>query len=426
METMNTINCPKCNTPVNVEGAIYSRLQAEFARKDDQREAEIAEQQWILKEAKDALEKEKNSIELEVQKKLNEERSKLERDLRKDLKKELEEENSQETKELKAQLAAAQQIEITLKAESDAEKERAKRQLQSEREAMQAEMRAETRKQQAQLAEENLEQTKLLKAEAKRAAEEDVQLLLADKEHQLKIAKEQIEQAQKKIQQGATQAQGEVQELLIEKILAEYFRYDKIEEIKKGDRGADCVLRVLSRTGVEMGSILIESKRTNTFGKDWIDKIKEDGIKAKASILLIVTDAFPKDINEFGQKEEVWICSIKNFVWIIEVLREQIIKVYQEKSKYTNQLDKKDMLYDYFGSDEFLAHIKIILKSYSIQQELINKERRAMEKLWKARENSLKKGALSIQSFRGSVENIMGEEFSIIELEEAADNLLED
>ncbi|MGL1260134.1 DUF2130 domain-containing protein, partial [Vibrio parahaemolyticus] len=70
------------------------------------------------------------------------------------------------------------------------------------------------------------------------------------------------------------QLQGEVQELLLEEILKQTFPFDKIEEVGKGVRGADCIQIVRNGTGTEVGKIIYESKRTKDFSQDWIEKLK--------------------------------------------------------------------------------------------------------------------------------------------------------
>ena len=81
---------------------------------------------------------------------------------------------------------------------------------------------------------------------------------------------------QRNAAQGSMQLQGEVQELAIEEYLRNAFPKDDIEEICKGVRGADCVHTVKDNFENVCGRILYESKRTKSFSKDWITKLKDD------------------------------------------------------------------------------------------------------------------------------------------------------
>jgi len=59
----------------------------------------------------------------------------------------------------------------------------------------------------------------------------------------------------RRAEQGSCQLQGEVQELEIERMLSELYPFDEIEEIKKGQRGADILQKVRTTQGIECGKI---------------------------------------------------------------------------------------------------------------------------------------------------------------------------
>jgi len=88
----------------------------------------------------------------------------------------------------------------------------------------------------------------------------------------------------------------------LEELLTTSFPFDKIEEVGKGVRGADCIQIVRNQFGVETGKIIFESKRTKDFSNDWIEKLKTDMRSLGADVAVIVTQAFPKDMERFGEK----------------------------------------------------------------------------------------------------------------------------
>ena len=109
----------------------------------------------------------------------------------------------------------------------------------------------------------------------------------------------------RKQEQGSMQLQGEVQELAIEEFLQRNFISDKILEIKKGARGADCIQLVYNVSGMSCGTIYYESKRTKDFQPAWFEKFKDDVRDQKADIGVIVTQAMPKDMDRFGIKNGI-------------------------------------------------------------------------------------------------------------------------
>ena len=66
------------------------------------------------------------------------------------------------------------------------------------------------------------------------------------------------------------------------------------------------------------------------------------------------------------------------------------------------------MLYDYLTSNEFSEQWKAIREGFMSMKLSIQRERDAMEKMWKAREKQLEKVMLNAAHIRGSIEGIAG------------------
>ncbi|MCZ2458749.1 MAG: DUF2130 domain-containing protein [Chitinophagales bacterium] len=238
--------------------------------------------------------------------------------------------------------------------------------------------------------------------------ENEYQLKLKELEKQLEDQKKLAEEMKRKADQGSMQLQGEVQELALEEMLRNAFPFDLIEEVGKGVRGADCIQTVRNNFGQVCGKIIYESKRTKDFSPDWIEKLKADMRNQKAEVAVIVTQAMPKDMNSFGAKEGVWICTFSEVKALAHILRDGIIKVYQVSKVHENKGDKMHLLYDYLTSTEFAEQWKAIREGFMSMKLSIQKERDAMEKLWKAREKQLEKILLNAAHIQGSVEGIAG------------------
>ena len=212
----------------------------------------------------------------------------------------------------------------------------------------------------------------------------------------------------RKHEQGSMQLQGEVQELLLENILHHTFPHDKIVPVGKGVRGADCIQTVCNPYGNECGKIIYESKRTANFSADWIDKLKADMRSQGADLAVIVTQTLPKDMERFGEKDGVYICTFAEVKSLAIVLRNSIMEVFKLTRSQEHRGDKMHMLYDYLTGREFGEQWKAIREGFLSMKISIQRERDAMEKLWKAREKQLEKVLLNAAHIRGSVEGIAG------------------
>jgi len=240
------------------------------------------------------------------------------------------------------------------------------------------------------------------------AKETEYQMRLKELEKQLEDQKKLADEMRRKADQGSMQLQGEVQEMALEEMLKSSFPFDEISEVGKGVRGADCIQTVRNNFGQECGKIIYESKRTNAFAGEWIEKLKADMRGMGADIAVIVTKTMPKEMDCFGIKDGVWICSFTEVKAMAGVLRDGVIRVFNTSKKHENKGDKMHLLYGYLTSNEFGEQWKAIREGFMSMKLSIQKERDAMERLWKAREKQLEKVLLNAAHVRGSIEGIAG------------------
>lgn len=253
------------------------------------------------------------------------------------------------------------------------------------------------------------------------AKETEFQFRLKEMEEKLEAQKKLAEEMKRKAEQGSMQSQGESQELLLEELLKTSFPFDVITEVGKGVRGADCIQTIRNGFGQECGKIIFESKRTKDFANDWIEKLKADMRSQGADVAVIVTQALPKDMNSFGEKDGVWICSFNEVKPVVHMLRDAVIKIFNASKSQENKGDKMHLLYDYLTSREFAEQWAAIREGFMSMKISIQKERDQMEKLWKAREKQLEKVLLNAAHIRGSIEGISGTDVDLNLLETADD-----
>ena len=241
---------------------------------------------------------------------------------------------------------------------------------------------------------------------------------LAELQKQIDDQKKLMEEMRRKSEQGSMQTQGEVQELLLEELLRASFPFDVISEVGKGVKGADCTLTVRNNLGQECGKIIFESKRTKEFSVDWIEKLKADMRSQNADIALLVTQVYPKEFERFGEKDGVWICNFYEVKAVVSVLRMGILKIFSATKSQENKGDKMHLLYNYLTSREFSDAWQAMREGFGSMRNSIQKERDAMERLWKSREKQLEKVLLNAAQLQGAIEGISGHDVKL--------NLLDD
>ncbi|MBK7444794.1 MAG: DUF2130 domain-containing protein [Ignavibacteria bacterium] len=227
-------------------------------------------------------------------------------------------------------------------------------------------------------------------------------------EKKLEDQKKLIDELKKKAELGSQQLQGEVQELALEEFLTSNFPIDIISEVKKGERGADAVHIVRNNLLQECGKIIYESKRTKAFSDSWIVKVKDDQKLQQADIAVIVTETMPKDMDRFGLRQGVWVCSFSEIKGLSIVLREMLIKTQSVRIVQENKGEKKDMLYNYLTSNEFVQQIEAIVEGFTGLLGDLQKEKNAMERIWSTREKQIRKVLINTSSMYGSIRGISG------------------
>jgi len=390
------VKCPSCNTVINVEDIISQQLEeemrAELKSKEEQLRKQYEGRESELLERESELKKEKLEIEVSIKERLEDEREKLKNELKikvkEDYDKQLNELNT-EIDERKKEVQALKDKEIEL--------ERLKRKF-DERDK-ELELVYEKKLSQKMS---DYEQT-ILEREG-----EKTDMKLREKDKQLDDMRKQIDEMKRKAEQGSTQLQGEVGELALEDILKEMFPSDTIQEVPKGRKGADIVHTVVDAQGTECGKIVYEAKRTKNFHKNWIEKLKKDQLAEKADIAVLISEVLPEGVQNIGLVDDVWLCDFRSFRGLVLSLRQGIIRLSGAMEAQTNKGDKMEMLYNYLTSNEFKMQIDSIMDGFMNLKESIDKERFAMEKLWKEREKQLEKVLLSTSHFYGSIKGIAG------------------
>lgn len=394
--TMDKISCPNCGHRFDMEGAVANELKVEFEQKLNKEKHEI-EKRYKQK----ALELAARERELEEKKKkentLFKERLEL-------AKKSQEKELKEKIKDDFNMMIQSQQKELT------EQTEKIKSLQEKEIKLMQAQRKLEEAKQSMAIEMEKKlsNERKVLEENIHRRLKESVELKLKEKDKQLEDQRKLIEEMRRKSEQGSMQMQGEVQELAIEEILKSEFPYDQVEEVPKGIRGADTIHTVINQHFQVCGKIIYESKRTKNFANDWIDKLKMDQRAVQAQIAVLVTETLPKNLEQFGQVNGVWVCTFQEFKSLIFVLREILLKTAEVASAQENKGDKMEMLYQFLTSEEFKLQITGIVDAFSNLKDELDREKRAMQTIWKKREKQLDLVMTNTIEMYGSIKGIAG------------------
>ena len=245
-----------------------------------------------------------------------------------------------------------------------------------------------------------------IRKEASKQEREAVSLEIAELKKKNDDMQRALEEAKAKGTQKSQQLQGEVLELDLEEKLKNAFVYDEITPIGKGVQGADILQNVRNQNGKLAGVILWETKRAK-WTKSWIPKLKEDGRKNDATMIVLVCENPPAEIDNFKVIEGVIVTSITYCLSIASVLRRNLMLIAQAKSASVNKDEKLEMLYEYIQSDAFRHRFEAFADGVKAMEEDLLTERRSMERIWKKRETELKRMQLNTSRMFGELQGVM-------------------
>jgi hypothetical protein len=253
-------------------------------------------------------------------------------------------------------------------------------------------------------------------AEEKRAVEEETakrvagqyELKLSDKDKQINDARRQADELKRRMEQGSQQTQGETVELVLEERLRTLFLYDEILPVPKGVNGADVMQKVRDGRGRECGVILWEAKQTKAWSQGWVQKLKEDQRQVQAEVAILVSKMLPLEIKSFGDIEGVYVTNFECIFPVANVLRAQLIQVAATRRSAVGKSEKMEVVWHYLHGTACKQRVEAILEAFSAMSATLNKEKKAMTRIWAEREMQITQVVDNTIGMHGDLQGLAG------------------
>lgn len=213
--------------------------------------------------------------------------------------------------------------------------------------------------------------------------------------------------AQAKGKQGSQQLQGEVLELDLESKLRNAFKFDDITPIGKGEEGGDIIQTVKNQAGKIAGTILWETKRAK-WSPSWLPKLREDGRKFDATLVVLVSVNLPKEISNFQVVEGVIITSNPYALSLAGILRRNVISIASAKYTAENKDEKLESMYQYLQSEAFRNRFEAFAEGIIEMQNDLLTEQRSLKRSWRKRETQINMTINNMSKMYGELQGIMG------------------
>jgi hypothetical protein len=143
--------------------------------------------------------------------------------------------------------------------------------------------------------------------------------------------------------------------------------------------------------------------------------LREDQRAAKADVCLIVSQALPKGVQTFDYIDGVWVTDPKCALAVAVALRESLVALSAARLAGEGQQTKMEMVYRYLTGPRFRHRIEAVVERFAEMQADLDRERKAMTRLWAKREEQIHSVVETMAGLYGDLQGIAGRSLQEIE-----------
>lgn len=161
---------------------------------------------------------------------------------------------------------------------------------------------------------------------------------------------EQVKKLQRQLEQKTNEELGEGAEIDLLEALKGEFQEDRFQHVGKGKPGADIVHEVVLN-GKVCGRIIYDSKNRSAWRNDYVTKLRDDQVAAKADHAILSSNVFPAGAKQLHVQDGVIIASPARVLTLVQMLRRTIIQLYTLNLSNQERGKKTVELYEYIRSE---------------------------------------------------------------------------
>ncbi|MGI8908118.1 MAG: DUF2130 domain-containing protein [Candidatus Sumerlaeaceae bacterium] len=245
---------------------------------------------------------------------------------------------------------------------------------------------------------------------AREKAEQTGRLALQQKELQIRRLNEQIEKLQSSTAPRQPELQGESLEVHIKRVLSTSFPADIIEDVARGERGADLTQSVRNASLQVCGTIVWEAKTARNWNETWLEKLKRNQCASGGDLAVIVATVLPNGVVGFGVRDGVWVTLPWCAGALATALRMTILRVWTMQAATTTREERLRAIQNYLCSTTFRLQAEQLLSIITRLREGCDQEQRWLTRQWQKRKAALDEFGHTAAEIIGSLEAATGSE----------------
>jgi len=200
-------------------------------------------------------------------------------------------------------------------------------------------------------------------------------------EENLKL-NEKLQQMQRQLEKKTADDLGEGAEIDLYEALKGEFTSDRIERVGKGVAGAD-IIHVVVHNGQDCGKIVYDSKNRSVWRDEYVAKLAQDQMAAKAEHAILSTHKFPKGCRQLCIQDGVIALNPARVIALIQLLRTHIVRIHTLRLSNEARTQKTAALYKFITSEQCSQLFERIDTHAEDLLELQVTEIKVHEKNWK-------------------------------------------
>lgn len=218
---------------------------------------------------------------------------------------------------------------------------------------------------------------------------------------------EKLQEVQRKLQQKTADELGEGAEVDLFEALKAEFPGDQISRVNKGTPGADIIQDVV-HDGIICGRIIYDSKNRHRWRNEYVSKLREDQLAAKADHAVLSSPVFPGRARYLHIQDGVIVINPTRTTTLVEILRKHLVQSHGLRQSNKAREEKTARLYEFITSDRCGQLLDQIDTLTDDLLELDVKEKKAHDLTWRRRGELVKAAQRAHGNFTGEIERIIG------------------
>ena len=237
----------------------------------------------------------------------------------------------------------------------------------------------------------------------------DKELAKRDAEHRREMERLQtrVKELNRRIEKKTANELGDIPEIDLHETLRGAFPDDKVVRVKPGAAGADIHQTVMHRSQA-CGLIIIDSKNHMAWRNDFVTKLRDDQVNAKADHAILSTNVFPSGKKELYILDGVIVVSPARVGIIVEILRNAIISLHKRGMSLEKRKSKMEELYRLIASDGCASRFEEANRLSNAILDLDVEEKKQHDKTWKERGRLATNLQRSIRGLEDEIDAIIG------------------